>query len=451
MIFFLINVGPPFKTSSYKPKQIDYSLAKYAKLKDLEIDKIQNKTCKINYPETNTSKVSINDWERLPGPYGGCVREFYKFDDELYLRADGDIFILENKTWNSLNFSSYNFSSINCFYKFKNGRMWASGDYGLYYSDNKGVLWTKAYNYSDTIKVFNVYDMGNNNYWLSTSKGIYLTQNGELNFSFIGLKDIPVYKISCDKMGNIFACTNKGIYKSSLQELNWKKLPLEDTYYTQLLIDSQNTIYTFSRYKIFMSKDFGESWYSLSGNYISDISLSPENDIIISSFYNIYFADSYGIKKTSSSAPKFLLNTFVFNNEELLVGTLGAGAVLYNVKNDSFSGFNHGMNVSTLRGLVPMKNGELLACTDADSFYISKDNGNTWKSSYKSWSRYMKTSSSGIVYAGSLSGIIKSTDYGTTWSRLGLDVNPYYINAFDVSDDDKIILRRFINRSCLHI
>jgi len=393
----------------------------------------------INFKKYSINKIQDSEWQKMNGPFGGSVRQFYQFNDKIYATTDREVFVYENPVWKALKFEDKLCNTITSMYRFITGRIIVTTDFGLYYSDDDGESWMSILVNDWNTAIIDIYVVSNGDILLSTSKGIYISRNNELNFSFLTLKDVSVYTINIDNLGYIWAGTDSGVYKAKYTELIWEKIGLDETYYIKIIFDSSNVVYTYTSDKVLMSLDQGESWFSIEGYYFLDISLGKDENLIITTRAKILYANHEGIQFASQKSNKFLLTAYNSEDKELLVGTLGSGVQKYDRQFNEFIYFSDGMAVSTIRGLVPMANGEILASTDAISFYISKDNGQTWESIYISWSLNFKTDSEGSIYSAANSGLIKSTDFGRTWISLNLDVAPYFINAFDISSDNRVI------------
>jgi len=386
------------------------------------------------------SKTLLSGWEKMDQPNGGSIRRFYEFNNTLYAISDREIFVYDHNEWKGLNFGNHLCNIIHCMYRYNSGRIIVGTDFDFYYTDDNGVSWNSIFLGTGYPAVWDIYKTKNGDLLLSTTNGIYISGTDPQVFSLLTLKDTYVCTVNIDNLGNIWAGTNSGVYKAKYADLVWEKTGLDDDFYERFVIDSNNVIYTFSNYYVYMTKDLGKSWYSMSGNIICDITKDKDENLIFANGYNIVFADTNGAQFISRDCANFLYSVYTSKDNELLAGTSGAGAMHYDRLKDVFSDFgNEGLNVSTIRALVQMGNGELFACTDADSFYISKDDGLSWKSISKSWTICIKVRTDGSIYACIGNCLSKSNDFGRSWQKLNLDVTPYYINAFDISKDNKII------------
>lgn len=393
------------------------------------------------YENNNDDKAAGSGWEKMPGPYGGAVRQFYKFQNKLYATTDREIFVYENSVWKSLDFEKILCNTVSTMYRYPSGRILVASDWGLYYTDNEGKLWNRLAlgDWDRQTNVIQIYNAPDGDLYLGTTKGLYIAKDGNFNYTTHTLGNRTVLSVTTDNNGNIWVTTGTGVLEAKNGVLDWQTMDLDQNAYRKIIVDSANTIYTFSRTQVLKSTDMGSSWWVIEGPFFEDITLDSNQKLIITSSHQIFGADQQGIQWASRRFNQYLLTSYDSDKNGLLIGTLGPGAYKYDRKADVLVYFNQGLSASTIRGLVSMVNGDLIACTDNDSLYISEDKGMSWRPIYAAWSRYMKSSGSGAVYVAAGGGIIRSTDFGKTWKKLNLDVRPYYINAFDVSDDDQII------------
>ena len=399
-----------------------------------------NTVCKKNkITKKDDVHFQNSDWEKTNGPFGGSVRQFYNFNEKLYAMTDREVFLYDNNSWKNLNFEMIVCNIIHSMYVYKSGKILVATDLGLYSSDNNGETWESNKINNLFAAIWDIYDAKDGNIILSTTKGIYISNKDDLDFKLLTLKDIYVCTVNMDKEGNIWAGTSTGVLKAKYGEFVWQNMNFDSNYYKKILCDSNNVIYTFSDYKVLKSTDSGNNWWAIQGSYYEDISFDPSENLIITGNNQIFKTNYEGVQWTSTETDEYLLTTFYLTENELLTGTLGAGAFKYNVNVGIFNSLSNGMNVASIGGLLSMQNGELLISTSADSLYISQDNGLSWQSTYKCWAAKMKSSKNGLVYVAANSGLVKSDDFGRSWEKLNINVPPYFISSFDVSDNDKVI------------
>jgi photosystem II stability/assembly factor-like uncharacterized protein len=396
-------------------------------------------TEKFNYHPLLKS-TETTGWVKMDLPIGGSIRRFYEFGSVLYAISDREIYVYENHMWKSLNFGNHLCNFVLCIYKYESGRILVGTDFDFYYSDDNGATWNIINMDGNYTSVCDIYKTKNGELLLSTTNGIYISGTEPEKFSPLTLKNSWVSSVTIDNFDNIWAGTSSGVYMAKYSDLVWTKTGLDDAFYGKIVVDSNNVIYTFSIYNIYMTKDLGNTWYSLDGYIICDISKDINENLIVTNGNNILFVDTSGVKLTSCNHEISLYTAYSSKNNEILIGTSSIGAQYYDKQNDVFSDFgNNGLSVATVRALEQMGNGEILASTDADSLYVSNDDGLTWKSIIHGGSMCMRVCKDNSIYAYIGAGLSKSTDFGRSWLILNSGLSSWSIRAFDVSDDYKII------------
>lgn len=384
---------------------------------------------------------SQNQWQKLNGPFGGSVRHFYEVNGKIYVVTDREIYRLSDSGWVSLNFYK-NFQNSTYSLKICNsGRILAGGDWGLYYTDDDGNNWNPIYDDTQSeLAVSNFCTLENGDLLLATYKGIYKLDIGSLKASRFALDKFNVNSLSIDKSGYLWAATTQGLLKTHQGNLIWESTDLKDPDCRKIVFDSSGTIYIYSSSSLYKSSDEGKTWLHMDMGYITDITLNKNNELLVTLFDRIVLVDSAGPIWESAVPDIHLLTAFLTSGNEIFVGTLGRGVLKYDRNSDSFSEFNSGLNSMTIRGLASTSKGTIIATTDACIIYISRDNGESWEQSKKCWANSIKVTSDNSIYVGASPSIIKTTDEGKNWTTLKLDVLPYFISAFDVSDDNRTIV-----------
>lgn len=397
-----------------------------------------------NYDRNIFSSTLNSAWEKLPGPNGGTVRKFYEFNNQLYCSSDREFFRLELNEWVSLGFSHILCNIINDIFITDSGRIFVATDFGLYFKDDTVMDWERVAITNNYHSANDFYKKSDDLMLITTEKGIYFSENldaDSLVFNPFALEGQLVYSLEFDSKGNLYVGTERSIWKLAAGESDWQILDVPESWFSEFIITSDDVIYTHSSYEVLKSTDYGLTWSYLQGYIYEDITLYENEYLLITTFTGLQIADDQGIIWESGRVvlPHVLLFTYVLESNEFLVGTLGGGAFKYYLDSNNFFNFNNGLSVSTIRGIIPMKNGELLVSTDSDSLYKSSDNGITWQSLKQGWSREMVESKSGAVFVAADGGIMKSSDYGETWTTLNINVGPYYIDAIDVAFGDSVI------------
>lgn len=383
-----------------------------------------------------SSNSESKNWIKINGPEGGSVRRFYKYFDSLYAITDRELYIYRTDKWVPMKFEGIPCNIITCLYIDTLGTMLVGTDGGLVRSTNRGENWIyPPYGEINGKAISDITKLNNNNILLSTEYGIYIGRSDQSNYTKLKSDITKVLTLTFESENKIWAGTWDGVYKADYPELIWERVNLDSTYYSKILINKNGTIYTSDNFNICKSTDNGNSWQYLSGNYFPDITLEGDSDLVITSNRFIYKANENGVYWTSSATDLFLLTTYISNETELLIGTLGSGAFKYNINENLFVDFNRGLQSATFRAIEILKNGNIFTITDANKFYLSNDKGITWRVIKQGWSRCTKQDSKGNLYVAYGSGLIRSTNYGETWENLNVVEEPFFINAMDISED----------------
>lgn len=380
-------------------------------------------------------------WERLPQPYGGSVRRFYEFSNILYACTDQDIYKYENKIWKSLNFGDKTGFGGPLMHIFPSGLILASDrNSSSWKSEDEGKTWEPLYFRNGDVQYYGIYDIASTpDNWvlLATEKGIYFTKDEGKTFSLFSMKDTSVYSIACVPGGNFYASTKTGVYKTDISSVNWQIINMPEMFTHALLTDKKGVLYAYDGDRVFRSSDSGSSWSTLD-LYAYRIFLDRDDNLIICSDYKLYFANDKGVYFQSTKADAHLMSAFVRHNNEILTGKLSAGAALFDKQANSFTDCSTGLNACTIRAILPLRNGSILISTDT-KLYLSDNLGADFEPCFDSRSLFMRLAKDNSIFAAVASGIMRSDDNGHSWSWININVAPYYISSFDISDDHRTI------------
>jgi len=177
----------------------------------------------------------------------------------------------------------------------------------------------------------------------------------------------------------------------------------------------------------------------MNGVYCDDIVLEGDSDLVVPNYNRILRINEVGVYWISTESEEFLLTVFIENNDEWFIGALGYGALKFNTVQNYFSNFNEGLQSTTFPAIEILKNKSIFVNIGYHTFYMTYDNGKNWTEKRKGWTRCTKQDGCGNLYVAENSGLIKSTDFGETWTTLNMDVGPYYINAMDIGNDCETI------------
>ena len=384
-----------------------------------------------------TIEHEAQNWTKVNGPEGGSVSYFYKYFDSLYVLAEREIYIYRTNKWEALNFY-IDGSTARCLFVDSTGNILVGTDFSLLLTTNRGNNWTQIQGEIINTGIWQILNYEGNKLLLATNKGIYYGTTENYEFININSDLNYVVSINMDKNGLLWATNYWGVYKADYPELNWTKLNLDTAFYAKVLINNRGTIYTNAGYYLCKSTDGGDNWEYLNG-FFTDIILEGDSNIIANNLNKILRINEFGVYWISTEIDETLSSTFIDNNLRWYVGTSGSGAYIYRTNEDTFQKFSKGLQSTTIRIAEILKNNSILVNIDRNRYYITYDDGDNWIEKRRGYTRVSKQDKLGNLYLGENEGIIKSTDFGETWTRFEIDVSPYFINALDVSDDGKII------------
>ncbi len=128
------------------------------------------------------------------------------------------------------------------------------------------------------------------------------------------------------------------------------------------------------------------------------------------------------------------VRTFGFDNSgNIYAGTLGGGVFRSSNSGDNWSQTNSGITDLNINSIVCNSSGMVFAGTSSSGVFKSTDNGNTWNNtSLNSGTIHsLAANSNGYVFAGSNSGIYRSSDNGVNWIRALDSLTVYSIVSKD--------------------
>jgi photosystem II stability/assembly factor-like uncharacterized protein len=396
-----------------------------------------NNKYKAQHKIETISSTEINMWEKAKGPDGGYVTKFYNYFDSLYALVEREIYIYRTDKWEPLNFSTDG-TTARCLFVDSTGNILVGTDFSLLITTNQGKNWKQFTGELSNTGIWQILNFDSNKLLVATNKGIFFGTTDDYVFTNINSDLSYVNSINLTEDKVLWATTYSGVYRATYPELNWTRLNLDTTLYQTVLINNKGTIYTNAGYYLCKSTDNGENWEYLNG-FFTDIILEGDSDIIAMNLNKILRINENGVYWTSSEIDEWLTSTFIINEYQWYVGTSGSGAYIYHTIKDTFQKFSKGLQSTTIRIVEILKNNSILVNIDPSRYYLTADDGVTWTEKRRGYSLVSKQDKAGNLYVADNEGIIKSTDYGETWTRLNVDVFPYYIHALDVSDDGKII------------
>lgn len=221
-----------------------------------------------------------------------------------------------------------------------------------------------------------------------------------------------IVSIAIDKNGILYTSSPRSIFRSSDNGDSWVKLDMgsHEGYYTKLTIDTDGNIYAFGTSGVIRSPDNGDTWEEMS---------------------NYPFPSCYKLSINQEGHLFAAYNTVVRSTD---------GGVTWDVILDSSGKW--------LPGSLAIAPDGTLYVMGTNNFgsiiHISTDNGDNWTlaceecvGKYQSMNSLV-INSAGHVYAGSVNGIYRSTDAGSTWNQVNNGVRDKNISSIIVNNNDDI-------------
>jgi photosystem II stability/assembly factor-like uncharacterized protein len=273
-----------------------------------------------------------------------------------------------------------------------NGNQWISCYQGL---DNQIIASILTYSLSDIYVGTGYYTSGN---------GIYYSSDLGNNWEQKGLHGKIVYYLTSDLFGNIYASTkSEGIYKSQDQGETWRQINqgLKNYNIFRIQMTQGNMLFAASESDggIYRSIDYGESW-QIVGMVAGTIWQG-----LITESGEIYAATDGGVQKYNSSSG----NWFVFGLNEV-------------------------------KSIIIDNDDALFAGTRWNGVYVSFDDGNTWNltssiggSGIELFTMVLYPDNS--ILLGTNDYIKRSTDKGTSWTKINNQLPSSIIGNLDITTD----------------
>jgi ligand-binding sensor domain-containing protein len=304
-------------------------------------------------------------------------------------------------SWQIINDGIKN-SFVSSMSKSPNGLIWAgTWGHGLYFSNDNGSNWQ----YTDFVnkKVSSIICSGDNDIFVATSNGFYLSENAGQSWME---KDSGLSNIRIEAMIMIDSCIYIGTFGSG----------------------------------VYKSCDKGNTWLNISFN------LPSQTIRALTKFSNyILCGTSQGIYRSSElstdweeifqvTSPQTL---FVDINEQIFVGTVYDGAFISKDSGITWNNLvNNGLYASDVRSFGTDLAGNIYAGTYGAGIYVSHDSGNNWINlneglTHKTVNSFV-TNSDGFIFAGTIGGgVYKSIEAITSVST----DNIFSIDTYSLSQN----------------
>ena len=256
------------------------------------------------------------------------------------------------------------FKSIN------DGDSWQLTDYGYSLiqtiaNDNSGIIYAGT----QTEGVYRSTDMGNT--WLQISGGLN-------NFNILSLSVTTTGHVYCGSAGG-------GIFQLNLQSTNWEYLGLANVDILSIQVDINGDLYAgTSGYSIYKSTNNGNDWTQLNAGIGDDRTVYS---LALNSDGKIFAGTDLGIYRTSDGGQSWLQ-------------------------------FNNGLQ-DTAASSILICSTDIILSLVGNNIYKSSDSGDSWQllDDLGNESLCLSGSGTGSVFVGTILGVFRSNDHGTSWTR----------------------------------
>ncbi|MGE5479054.1 MAG: fibronectin type III domain-containing protein, partial [Chloroflexota bacterium] len=312
---------------------------------------------------------------------------------------------------------------------------------GVYRSTDKGLTWTKSdAGLSEPFVNDLLFDKNGEGYAATQGGGVYRSTDNGTSWSAAstGLTNKNITTLAFGPGNMLLAGSyGSGVFMSTNKGANWtnsrKNLKYQDV---KTIATAQNGYILAGTYGggIFMSRDTGRTWTAnnsgLNNKFINQIIVAANSLMYAATNGDgVYFSGNHGTSwspyDTATIGDKYVTCLTINGQREVVAGTRSRG-VHYNDQNVWFrwrqaTAFDQGV------GSITCDNTGYVLYTDLwNSSNYSDDHARTFKSGGKVIeipSQYaIGAFKNGLIYAKyNASPIRRSTDYGATWSSLGLD------------------------------
>ncbi len=394
-------------------------------------------------------------WIQTNGPYSGDITSFAVDDTIIFAGANnGGVYRSTNDgaNWTAVETGLMN-TKINAL-AVDGGNLFMGtiGNYnaGIFLSTDNGENWILANSGLTNPDIYAIV-IDSTNIFVGTANGLFLsTNNGNLWFPV--MTNATITALAIDDT-SIFAGTDNGIFRSSNHGNSWTEA---DSGVKQYIVNAFAKLGTnlfagitiphaipvgspiTSDGGVYISKNNGTSWVEAD----SGLPGTPVNSLVVKDG-NIFAGTPYGVYRSSNNGSSWtsmnsgltnnIVNTFVVKGTNLYTGTLG-GVFISKGSDTTWTSENSGIiNISI----------SALAVFDSNLFagdsgiLLSTDGGTSWTKVFSGVSYISAFAKSGTDLFASMQfspGFLRSTDNGRNWSLLDTEsTNDYYFTCLAVS------------------
>jgi photosystem II stability/assembly factor-like uncharacterized protein len=364
-----------------------------------------------------SQNFSKSDWKKIPSPLAASVRSFVEGKDKSFL---------------------------------------AGTTAGVYKSQDHGTSWEKSGLDEQVIDELFVTNKGTLLAGTYRS-GMFRSEDGGKSWAPVGFeKNIYLFKIIQDESNTIFAVASfvadgfdkrkipTGIFKSADDGLSWQSTTMNDDNIFGISIPKSGLLFASQSTRLSYSKDHGSTWMKCGIGLPDSIPVSA----IIASKKSLFASvgnrqdasgqNGGGIFRSDDDGLTWIRSDNGIHNNTKVSGIVkydnllfastasldGSGSQgIYKSIDDGANWTFSGIDDKVVRFIKTTSRGELIAGTDGDCLFISKNKGKKWEQTgkeFENWETFNIYKRDQYLFVSDHSGRIwKGNDKGENWKLIG--------------------------------
>jgi hypothetical protein len=226
------------------------------------------------------------------------------------------------------------------------------------------------------------------------------------------------------------ASWNDGVYRTTDDGASWQLIADSPIRVSRLFVASSGTVWASTNGQTSFSTDLGDTWTPATGapgGTIGGFCETPAGTLYAASEWGqggLYRSTDDGVSWTEISGASGYSerNDLACSSSGELSCADGGGVQTSKDNGDTWIWRNDGLNATAIRGFVENGSGMLFCNVRWSGVHRSSDHGSSWTRVWSSdlppWIRVLRIDGDDMLYAASYEYLYRSSDDGTTWQRL---------------------------------